>query len=113
MEMHQIRYFLALSEELSFTQAAKQCGISQPSLTNAINMLERHLGGRLFKRRPWIALTALGRAIWPHMKQIAQSADDAREAAGVPVSGAQVSRRPRKPRSHSSSSASSSECASA
>jgi DNA-binding transcriptional LysR family regulator len=36
MQMHQIRYFLALCEERSFTRAAKRCGISQPSLTNAI-----------------------------------------------------------------------------
>jgi transposase-like protein len=35
MEMHQIRYFLALCEERSFTRAGRQCGISQPSLTNA------------------------------------------------------------------------------
>jgi DNA-binding transcriptional LysR family regulator len=109
MEMHQIRYFLVLSEELSFTIAAKRCGISQPSLTNAIKALERHLGGRLFQRWPEVTLTALGCAIWPHMKQIAQSADDACEAAGVPVSVTQVSRRPRKPLDHSSSSASSSE----
>jgi DNA-binding MarR family transcriptional regulator len=81
MEMSQIRYFLALSEELNFTRAAKRCGISQPSLTNGINVLERHLGGPLVQRRPRIALTALGLAIWPHLKQIAQSADDARETA--------------------------------
>src|SRR5262245_20974853 len=36
MQMHQIRYFLALCEERSFTRAAKRCGVSQPSLTNAI-----------------------------------------------------------------------------
>jgi hypothetical protein len=48
MEMHQIRYFLALSSELSFTRAAKRCGVSQPSLTSAINSLERQLGGALF-----------------------------------------------------------------
>jgi DNA-binding transcriptional LysR family regulator len=43
MEMQHIRYFLALSEELNFTIAAKRCGITQPSLTNAIKALERHL----------------------------------------------------------------------
>ena len=32
MEMHQIRYFLALSSELNFTRAAKRCGVSQPYL---------------------------------------------------------------------------------
>ena len=81
MEMHQIRYFLALSRELNFTRAARYCGISQPSLTNAINALERHFGGALFRRKPQVALTALGRAIWPCLKQIAQNADEAREAA--------------------------------
>jgi DNA-binding transcriptional LysR family regulator len=81
MELHQIRYFLALSEERNFTSAAKRCGVSQPSLSNGINVLERHLGGPLVQRRPPIALTALGRAIWPHLKQIAQSADEALETA--------------------------------
>jgi len=83
MEMHQIRYFLALSRELNFTRAAKHCGISQPSLTNGIRALERHFGGALFRRKPGVALTALGRAVWPHLKQIAQSGDDAREAAST------------------------------
>src|SRR5262245_31012171 len=36
MQMHQIRYFLALCEERNFTRAARRCGVSQPSLTNAI-----------------------------------------------------------------------------
>jgi DNA-binding transcriptional LysR family regulator len=109
MEMQQVRYFLVLSEELSFTNAAQRCGISQPSLSNAIKALEQRLGGQLFQRRPQIALTALGRAISPHMTQIAQSADDACEVAGIPVSGTHVSRHPRKMHDHSSSSAASSE----
>ena len=45
--------------------------------------LERHFGGALFRRKPGVALTALGRAVWPHLKQIVQSADDAREAAST------------------------------
>jgi DNA-binding transcriptional LysR family regulator len=81
MQMHQIRYFLALCEELSFTRAAKRSGVSQPSLTNAIGALERELGGTLFQRRPFIALTALGRAMHPYLDRIAQTADHAREAA--------------------------------
>ena len=36
MQLRQICYFLALCEEQSFTRAARRCGISQPSLTNAI-----------------------------------------------------------------------------
>ena len=40
MEMHQVRYFLAVSETLNFTRAAEQCGVAQPSLTKAIKRLE-------------------------------------------------------------------------
>ena len=81
MQMHQIRYFLALSVERNFTRAAKRCGVSQPSLTNAIIALERELGGILFQRRPLIALTVLGHAIHPYLDRIAQNAEHAREAA--------------------------------
>jgi DNA-binding transcriptional LysR family regulator len=81
MQMHQIRYFLALCEELNFTRAAKRSGISQPSLTNAIGALERELGGQLFQRKPFIALTTLGHAMQPFLRRIAETADHAREAA--------------------------------
>ena len=82
MQMHQIRYFLALCEERNFTRAARRCGVSQPSLTNAIIGLERReLGGALFQRKPLIALTVLGHAIHPYLDRIAQNAEHAREAA--------------------------------
>jgi len=81
MQMHQIRYFLALSAERNFTRAARRCGVSQPSLTNAIIALERELGGILFQRKPLIALTVLGHAIHPYLDRIAQNAEHAREAA--------------------------------
>ena len=81
MQMQQIRYFLALCEERNFTRAAGRCGVTQPSLTNAIIALERELGGTLFQRRPLIALTVLGQAIHPYLDRIAQNAEHAREAA--------------------------------
>jgi DNA-binding transcriptional LysR family regulator len=81
MQMHQIRYFLALCEECNFTRAAKRSGVSQPSLTNAIGALERELGGALFHRKPFIALTALGHAMQPYLRRIAETADHARETA--------------------------------
>jgi LysR family transcriptional regulator, hydrogen peroxide-inducible genes activator len=81
MQMHQIRYFLALCEERNFTRAARRCGVSQPSLTNAIIGLERELGGALFQRKPSIALTVLGHAVQPYLDHIAQNANHAREAA--------------------------------
>src|SRR5262249_29092007 len=81
MQMQQIRYFLALCEERNFTRAAKRCGVSQPSLTNAIIALEQELGGVLFQRKPLIALTVLGHAVHPYLGRIAQNAEHARQAA--------------------------------
>ena len=69
--------FLALCEERSFTRAAKRCGVSQPSLTNAIIRLEQELGGALFQRKPLVSLT--GHGVHPYFNRIAQNAD--REAA--------------------------------
>jgi DNA-binding transcriptional LysR family regulator len=81
MQMHQIRYFLALCEEGNFTRAAKRSGVSQPSLTNAISALEREVGGALFKRKPCTAMTALAYAIQPYMERIAQTADQVLQTA--------------------------------
>src|SRR5262249_41978688 len=75
MQMHQIRYFLALCKEGNFTRAARRVGVSQPSLTNAIGSLERELGGLLFQRKPFVVMTALAQAIRPHMQRITEAAD--------------------------------------
>jgi molybdenum-dependent DNA-binding transcriptional regulator ModE len=75
MEMHQVRYFLVLCEEGSFTRAARRCGVAQPSLTNAIKRLERDLGAALFDRsRTGAALTPFGAALQCHFARIEQSA---------------------------------------
>ena len=39
MEMHQVRYFLAVARVLNFTRAADECNVTQPSLTRAIKLL--------------------------------------------------------------------------
>jgi LysR family transcriptional regulator, hydrogen peroxide-inducible genes activator len=81
VQMQQIRYFLALCQELNFTAAARRCGVSQPSLTTAIGSLEGELGGALFQRKPSIGLTGLGRAVRPYLDEIARNADQARAVA--------------------------------
>ena len=81
LQIQQVHYFMALCEELNFTCAARRCGISQPSLSNAISALERELGGALFHRKPSIALTGLGRMVRPYLDEIARNADHAREVA--------------------------------
>ncbi len=84
MEMHQVRYFLAVSETLNFTKAAERCHVAQPSLTSAIKKLEAMLGGELFHReRNRTHLTELGRLMQPHMERISEAAAAAEaDAAG-------------------------------
>lgn len=82
MEMHQVRYFLSLSETLNFTRAAENCNVAQPSLTAAIKKLETELGGPLFRReRQRSHLTDLGRLVKPHLERIHASSEVAREEA--------------------------------
>jgi len=71
MEMHQIRYFLAICSERNFTRAARHCHVSQPSLTRAIKLLEAEFGGLLFRREhPHSHLTELGEIVRPHLQQV-------------------------------------------
>jgi DNA-binding transcriptional LysR family regulator len=82
VEMHQIRYFLAVSETLNFTRAAEKCHVSQPSLTRAIKLLEDELGGPLFHReRANTHLTDLGQLMLPHLQQVLAEADAAKQRA--------------------------------
>jgi DNA-binding transcriptional LysR family regulator len=82
MEMHQIRYFLAVSRTLNFTRAAEECNVAQPSLTRAIKQLEAELGGDLFRReRPAAQLTELGLRMQPLLKQCYEAAAGARSLA--------------------------------
>jgi DNA-binding transcriptional LysR family regulator len=82
MEMHQVRYFLAVARTLNFTRAAEECNVAQPSLTRAIRQLEGELGGDLFRReRPQAQLTELGQRMLPLLKQCYESAISARSLA--------------------------------
>jgi DNA-binding transcriptional LysR family regulator len=82
MEMHQVRYFLAVAEQLNFTKAAESCNVSQPSLTRAIKLLEEEFGGLLFHReRANTHLTDLGRTVRPHLQQIYDEALSAKRLA--------------------------------
>jgi DNA-binding transcriptional LysR family regulator len=82
MEMHQVRYFLAVAQTLNFTRAAEQCHVAQPSLTRAIRKLEEELGGLLFHReRQNTHLTDLGRIMHPHLERTYLAAQAARDLA--------------------------------
>jgi LysR family transcriptional regulator, hydrogen peroxide-inducible genes activator len=81
MEMHQIRYFLAVESERNFSRAADRCNITQPALTRAIQKLEDELGGRLFNRPGLVELTELGRALFPRLQSAFREVAEARTAA--------------------------------
>jgi len=71
MTFEQIGYFLVLADEKSFVCAARRCGISQPSLTNAIKSLETALGAPLFQRTArGSELTVFGKQMHPHLAQL-------------------------------------------
>jgi DNA-binding transcriptional LysR family regulator len=75
MEMHQIRYFLAVARNLNFTRAAEECNVSQPALTRAIKLLEDEFGGDLFRRERNLShLTELGQRMLPLVQQCYESA---------------------------------------
>src|SRR6266446_1029924 len=52
MEIHQLRYFVAVADEGSFSRAAAQEHVAQPSLSQQIQKLETEVGERLFDRLP-------------------------------------------------------------
>jgi LysR family hydrogen peroxide-inducible transcriptional activator len=82
MEMHQVRYFLALAGTRNFTRAAEQCHVTQPSLTRAIKMLEEELGGPLLHRdRHNTDLTDLGRVMLPQLERMWASVESVKTTA--------------------------------
>jgi DNA-binding transcriptional LysR family regulator len=82
MEMHQLRYVVAVSRAGNFSRAAEQCHVSQPSLSQQILKLEEELGERLFDRTKREArLTPHGEAFLPRAVRILEEVDAAKREA--------------------------------
>lgn len=82
MEMHQIRYFLAVCDCLNFTRAAEACNVTQPALTRAVQKLEEELGGLLFRReRKYTHMTDLGHLVRPQLEAILAQSEQAKTTA--------------------------------
>jgi DNA-binding transcriptional LysR family regulator len=82
VELHQIRYLLALAKSLNFTRAAEECNVSQPALSRAISQLEAELGGELFRReRNLTHVTDLGQSVLPALRQCYEASHLAKSLA--------------------------------
>jgi len=81
MELHQLRYFVAVAETGSFSRGAERCGITQPSLSQQILKLEDELGQKLFDRLGrTVQMTPSGRILLPRAQRILAEVNSAGKA---------------------------------
>lgn len=82
MNLLQLRYFVSIAEEGSFTRAAERLLVAQPSLSQHIKSLEQELGGALFERIPkGVRLTAAGKEFLPEASAAVTHAERAKRNA--------------------------------
>ncbi len=67
MDIQQLRYVVALSQELHFQRAAQKVNVTQPTLSQQVKKLEDELGAPLFERSPQkVVMTSQGKKFIPH-----------------------------------------------
>lgn len=82
MELHQLRYMVAVAHAGNFSRAADQCHVSQPSLSQQIQKLEDELGERLFDRmKREVKLTPHGEAFLCRAVKILEEVESAKREA--------------------------------
>lgn len=82
MDIHHIRYFLAVCDTRNFTRAAEKCNVTQPALSRAIQQLEDEVGGLLFRReRNLTHITDLGALLRPRFQQVLDELTGVRQEA--------------------------------
>lgn len=91
MELRHLRYFVALAERLSFTAAAEQVHVTQPTLSHQIKQLENELDLTLFERTERrVSLTAAGMLFLPKVIEALKVLDSGTallKASGATLSG--------------------------
>lgn len=88
MDIRQLKYFIAVAEELNFTRAAERVGIAQPPLSQQIIGLEHELRAELFHRsKRKVELTEAGHILLPHAQRILNATKEAAEAVQSAMAG--------------------------
>ena len=81
MEVHQLRYFVAVAQEGGFSLAAERVHVAQPSLSQQIRKLEGELGQPLFDRLArGVTLTEAGQKLLPFARRILTELGDAQRS---------------------------------
>jgi len=82
LEMQQVRYFVALAQELNVICAAEKCNVNEAVLARSIQQLERELGGPLFHQEAGNTyLSELGRTMLPYLQAVDENYRAARDRA--------------------------------
>lgn len=81
MDLGQLEAYLKVAEHLNFSRAARDLGLTQPSVTARIQALERDLGDELFERNGrGVSLTEVGESFLPHATRVLEALQDGRDA---------------------------------
>ncbi|ONC19774.1 LysR family transcriptional regulator [Burkholderia pseudomallei] len=77
MELRQLRYFIAVAEEMNITRAAQRLHMTQPPLSRQLQLIEDEIGLPLFERgaRP-LKLTDAGRVLYAQARRVLEQADE-------------------------------------
>jgi len=84
MNLNQLKFVIAVSEQSSFSAAAEVCCVTQPSLSNGIAAIERELGTKLFNRSTrQVQLSEFGKQLMPYFYKIIAAERELKEQAEV------------------------------
>jgi DNA-binding transcriptional LysR family regulator len=87
MDTEEIRTFLEIVRQGSFSKAARELDLAQPTVSTRIQALDKEAGGALLPRRRWTTLTELGETFLPYAQRLLETFMEGREAVRLAKTG--------------------------